>query len=307
MTDAKPNNWLADLAALDATGRHSNALAGLLNALQPDQSGPHFNALTGLLNALPPNTLGPNSNAFTGLLNALPPERPSPYSSALVDLLKALPPEPKPLSAAEILAALGDKSTTPLGRSRSDETGLRYNSNSRIPGPRKSSVAKCVYVVFDGDNDMWAYQYLRGWKANNRLDFDFEDAHGLDTMGPSARNEAYIKGKLFDRMSKADTVLVLIGQSTKNLYKYVRWELELALEFELPIIAVNLSDQRTIDREQYPATIRDECVVHVPFKMRIIQHALENWPPEFYSLNDRRGQDCGPWHYVPSVYNRLGL
>jgi len=23
-----------------------------------------------------------------------------------------------------------------------------------------------TYVIFDGDNDMWAYSYMKGWKAN---------------------------------------------------------------------------------------------------------------------------------------------
>jgi hypothetical protein len=23
-----------------------------------------------------------------------------------------------------------------------------------------------TYVIFDGDNDMWAYAYMKGWKAN---------------------------------------------------------------------------------------------------------------------------------------------
>ena len=36
-------------------------------------------------------------------------------------------------------------------------------------------------------------------------------------------------------MKNASAVVVLVGEKTKNLYKYVRWELELALELGLPI------------------------------------------------------------------------
>lgn len=39
-----------------------------------------------------------------------------------------------------------------------------------------------VYVAFDGDNDKWAYGFMKGWKTNDRVDFDFEDAHDLDEM-----------------------------------------------------------------------------------------------------------------------------
>src|ERR1700730_6841568 len=45
-----------------------------------------------------------------------------------------------------------------------------------------------TYVVFDGDNDKWAYAYMKGWKINDRIDFDFRDAHDLDTMTGRAQD-----------------------------------------------------------------------------------------------------------------------
>jgi hypothetical protein len=36
-----------------------------------------------------------------------------------------------------------------------------------------------TYVIFDADNDMWAYGYMKGWKSNENLDFNFHDAHDL--------------------------------------------------------------------------------------------------------------------------------
>jgi hypothetical protein len=29
-------------------------------------------------------------------------------------------------------------------------------------------MAGAAYVIFDGDNDKWAYAYMNGWKANSR-------------------------------------------------------------------------------------------------------------------------------------------
>jgi hypothetical protein len=29
-----------------------------------------------------------------------------------------------------------------------------------------------TYVAFDGDKDIWAYRYMRGWSANQRIDFE---------------------------------------------------------------------------------------------------------------------------------------
>lgn len=107
-----------------------------------------------------------------------------------------------------------------------------------------------TYVIFDGDHDIWAYGYMKGWKANDRIDFDFVDAHDLAPLTARAENETYIKNRLRARLEKSTQVIVLIGDNTKNLYKFVRWEIELALELGLPVIAVNLNRRRRMDDER---------------------------------------------------------
>jgi hypothetical protein len=117
-----------------------------------------------------------------------------------------------------------------------------------------------TYVIFDGDKDQWAYRYMRGWKASEHLDFDFRDAHDLTSMTARAANEAYVKSQLRDRMSKAKQVIVIVGESTKNLRKFVAWEIELAKEKGLPIVVVNLkSGQRRMDPDLCPLALRDYC------------------------------------------------
>ena len=36
-----------------------------------------------------------------------------------------------------------------------------------------------TYVIFDGDNDRWAYAFLKGWNESDHIEFDFYDAHDL--------------------------------------------------------------------------------------------------------------------------------
>lgn len=36
-----------------------------------------------------------------------------------------------------------------------------------------------TYIAFDGDNDIWAYHYMKGWKQNDNSTFNFHDAHSL--------------------------------------------------------------------------------------------------------------------------------
>ena len=104
-----------------------------------------------------------------------------------------------------------------------------------------------TYVIFDGDNDMWAYARMKGWKSLKNMDFDFYDAHDLKPLTRQASNESYIKQRLLERIKNTKQVIVLVGDSTKNLYRYVRWEIEQCQKLGLPIVVVNLNKRRSID------------------------------------------------------------
>lgn len=133
-----------------------------------------------------------------------------------------------------------------------------------------------IYICFDADEDMNYYNTLKMWAANKNIDFDFNNAHDLTRI--FAFNEENIKRHLRERIKNSKLMIVLIGEKTKNLYKYVRWEMELALNMDIPIIAVNINGKNGIDKELCPAILKDKLVVHVPFKKDAILNAMENWP-----------------------------
>jgi len=135
---------------------------------------------------------------------------------------------------------------------------------------------EATYVIFDGDKDRYAYAYMRGWKVNDRVEFDFRDAHEIGAMTARAQDEAYVKSELRQRMQASNQVLVLVGESTKNLRKFVGWEIDLALKLGLPIIVVNLNRERQMDSERCPVPLRTGYIVHVAYKRAIIKHALES-------------------------------
>ena len=160
-----------------------------------------------------------------------------------------------------------------------------------------------TYVIFDGDKDMWAYAYMKGWKENDRIDFDFYDAHDIRPLTDRA-SEDTIKQRLRERMGTAKQIIVLIGENTKNLYKFVYWEMDLALKKDISIIAVNLNNERKNDATRCPPIIKDAYVVHIPFKMKIIQYSLDNFPDEYAK---REKESKGPRYYNDDVYRKLGL
>jgi hypothetical protein len=161
-----------------------------------------------------------------------------------------------------------------------------------------------TYVIFDGDKDRYAYAFMRGWKVNERVEFDFRDAHDLGAMTGRAQDEAYVKSELRKRMEASKQVVVLVGESTKNLRKFVGWEIDLAVSLGLPIIVVNLNEKRQMDSERCPVPLRTGYIVHVAYKRAIIKHALENFPSEF-AQHDRNL--TGHRNYGDELYQRLGL
>lgn len=159
-----------------------------------------------------------------------------------------------------------------------------------------------TYVIFDGDEDMWAYAYMKGWKNNQNIDFDFHDAHDLNTITNRSQEEN-TKKKLRARLSNAKQAIVLVGEKTKNLYRFVRWEIEVCQGLSLPIVVANLNEKRVCDSDRCPPILKNADAVHVAFKMKIIKHALDNFCPN-YSNYAGKGDD---WHYNDDIYKGLGL
>jgi hypothetical protein len=148
-----------------------------------------------------------------------------------------------------------------------------------------------TYVCFDADTDMLAYGRMLGWKENDRIDFDFHNAHELNNLRDGS-NEETIKRKLRERLNGTKLLIVLIGENTKNLHKFVRWEMEIALNMGIPIVACYLDESRKRNDKLCPAIIRDELVLHIPYKQVTIKWAVDNWPSSHFdrkSKGDKKG------------------
>ena len=159
-----------------------------------------------------------------------------------------------------------------------------------------------TYVIFDGKQDMAAYHFMRGWKETNHVDFDFHDAHDLYTEELSMRHA--VRRWLRKRFASGRQVIVLVGEYTRHKHRFVRWQMDAALDLGLPIIAANLNQKRRLDPDRCPPVLMGECVVHVAFRARIIKYALDNFPEQFASRTSDLGKD---FYYDDSVYRSLGL
>ena len=160
-----------------------------------------------------------------------------------------------------------------------------------------------VYVSMDADNDLHYYYLMKAWKQNDNSSFDFYDAHDINTIWD--KSEESIKRGLQERFRDTKVFVLLVGEHTRYLYKYVRWEIEQAIKRDIPCIVVNLNGKRSLDSERCPALMRDHLSIHISFNAKILQYALENWP-SLFEQKLKEG-DTGTYYYKDGTYEKLGL
>ncbi|WKL47613.1 TIR domain-containing protein [Flavobacterium pectinovorum] len=159
------------------------------------------------------------------------------------------------------------------------------------------------YTCFDGDTDMHYYNLMKAWHKNGKFNFTFDNVHDLEQVRDSSTEET-IKRSLRRRLNASDVFVVLIGTSTRNLYKFVRWEIEVAISMDLPIVAINLDGNRRLNYDLCPPILRNTLAIHVPFSPDIVNFAITNWP---YSHKQHKAEGKSiDYYYTDSTYSQLG-
>jgi len=150
-----------------------------------------------------------------------------------------------------------------------------------------------TFVGFSS-TDIHYYRLMLAWKEHEHIDFNFANCQLEKEI--NSENEAYIKSKCRERIQLAGTFAVLIGQDTRSKHKYVRWEMEVAIEKKCRIIGINLDGSRKVVDATCPPIIKNIGALFVPFSPKIVAHALANY----------KMKDNDDWHYKDEVYKNLG-
>ncbi|WP_278554717.1 TIR domain-containing protein [Parvimonas micra] len=167
-----------------------------------------------------------------------------------------------------------------------------------------------IYVCFDADEDMDYYNLLKAWNKNENFDFLMYNAHELNNLRDGSKEQT-IKRKLKERLDNSKLMIVLIGKNTKYLYKYVRWEIEKAIELGIPIIAANIVKdengkyKRNVDNDNCPKILKETTALHIPFREKIITKAIDEWPDIHTNYINKK--EIGPKIYMDFVYKDLNL
>lgn len=163
-----------------------------------------------------------------------------------------------------------------------------------------------TYVAFASE-DISKYRLMEAWRENEHIEFDFFDAHDLFISRDTSKPET-IKRNLRERLKSAKQVVLLGSPSAKRKggdgMSFLAHEVEVIIEFNLPVILANLDGDRTVDRNYIPAPFLDAdyYTVSVSYQPKIIMYALDNYAVSFGSSDKK-----GPHQYPAEIYSKLGI
>lgn len=163
-----------------------------------------------------------------------------------------------------------------------------------------------TYVAFASE-DISKYRLMEAWKANEHIDFDFYNAHDLFISRDTSKPET-IKRNLRERLKNAKQIVLLGSKDGKRKgsdgVSFLAHEIDVIIEFNLPVVVANLDGDRRVDRNYIPDPLlnADYYTVSVSFQSKIIMHVLDNYATTFATSNKK-----GPHQYPEKVYSDLGL
>lgn len=169
-----------------------------------------------------------------------------------------------------------------------------------------------TFIAFASE-DINSYWLMLAWKENEKIDFNFYDAHDLNTALDTSKPET-IKQRLRERLANAKQIILLIGDVTKTKAaksdSFIHYEVEVIQKLDLPIIFANLNQSRKSESNRIPTLLGSPLyTISTSFQPKIIKYALDEFPS--YFENNKTANDdkikSGPYYYKESVYEKLGL
>ena len=164
-----------------------------------------------------------------------------------------------------------------------------------------------TFVSFASE-DIDYYRMMCAWRDNARFEFDFHDAHDLNTALDTSQPET-IRRRLGERLANTKQVVMLISDTTKpkaaRPSSFIHYEVEAINRLGLPVVFVNLNKSRGHQTSKLPTPLLAPYTISVPFGVKIVQYALDHFPEHFAANKSAQTPKQGPHHYVDSVYDDL--
>jgi hypothetical protein len=168
-----------------------------------------------------------------------------------------------------------------------------------------------TFVSFASE-DIHFYRLMRAWRENEKIEFDFYDAHDINVARDSSQADT-INRRLRERLGNTKQVVMLIGDVTRRKAAdpdtFVYYEARTILKLGLPIIFANVNRSREAQPNRIPEVLLEPYTMSTSFGPTILKYALDNFPQAYLGNlvlpEDKRKK--GPYNYNKSIYDGLGL
>lgn len=163
-----------------------------------------------------------------------------------------------------------------------------------------------TYVAFASE-DIRFYRLMEAWRGNDKIDFNFYDAHDLFVARDTSTRET-IKRRLRERLKNAKQVVLIGSADAKRKggdnYSFLAHEINVIQEFDLPVVIANKDGGRNVNRSFIPKPLLDSDYysLSVSFQPKVIKFALDNYAPRYSTSSKTK-----PHFYNDDIYKKLGL
>lgn len=161
-----------------------------------------------------------------------------------------------------------------------------------------------TYVAFASEN-IHLYRLMEAWRENEKIDFDFHDAHDLYISRDTSKPET-IKRNLRQRMSNAKQIVIIGTPEAKKKgsdgKSFLAYEIDIMMEFNLPVVIANHDGGKKVNRNFIPTPLLNAnyYTMSVALSPAIIKFALDNYAATYASSSNE-----GCYYYEQSVYDGL--
>lgn len=159
-----------------------------------------------------------------------------------------------------------------------------------------------IYVIYDSQANAGAYAKLKEFKQSDGSNFDIYDGvkflKSLDKV-----SDEELKDAIFANMDLADAVIVLLSKNVKSMRKFIKWQIEYAVNKKMVLMSMNCNRVRSLDYDVTPTILKNRLSLFLPYDEKALELALANWPESFAS--HVKNGDNSPVRYSMDVYYQL--
>lgn len=159
-----------------------------------------------------------------------------------------------------------------------------------------------IYVIYDSLANASAYKALKEFKQSDGTNFNFYDGiKYLKSLDKVSDDE--LKAAIFENMNEASAVIVLLSKNVKSMRKFIKWQIEYAVNEKKVLMSMNCNRLRSLDYDVTPAILKNKLSLFLPYDEKALELALTNWPKSF--KEHLENGDTGPYRYDMDVYYDL--